>query len=582
MVSLDQEQLLSQKEEYRMEPEAQSGADLFFQAALHYGYRYIFGNPGTTEAVFMDALVRYPDLRFVLCLHENVATGAADGLARLSGWPALVNLHLAPGLTNGLANVHNAWKARVPMVVTVGEHDTRHLLEDSPLHGDIEQLARAMCKWVWRVQDAGELAAALHRATTLAMTPPQGPTCLILPTNILTAPARTASDSVPTIPELYLSERGPAAGSDITRASEALLKAQRPMVLVGDISPAALDSVRTLANLLHAQVVYNNFPRKLDGRPLPNSQRLPYFPEQRRALLKDIDVLFLIGVGGFTTLFMYAYDPDPVVASSTQVIHLDDDAEALGKNERSSLPLYGDIAASLELLIATLRERLPKTRQAMELPTPAQAATIASARSAFSPDGDSPLTASLLMQGLAQVLPADTILIDEAVTAREALIQKVLNGCEAVTTYLSSRGGALGAALPLAIGAQLGARQRPVVAVVGDGSAMYSIQALWTAAHYRLPILTIICNNASYDIIKLEMLRLRGTLAQDGKALQSVVGLGEPRLDFAHLAQGMGVASWVVREAGQLLPALHKALEMCKTGMPALVDVHLMALPIPG
>jgi thiamine pyrophosphate-dependent acetolactate synthase large subunit-like protein len=149
--------------------------------------------------------------------------------------------------------------------------------------------------------------------------------------------------------------------------------------------------------------------------------------------------------------------------------------------------------------------------------------------------------------------------------------------------YIANRGGALGSGLPLAVGAQLGAPDQPVVAIVGDGSAMYTIQALWTAAHYQLPILAVICNNASYNIIKLEMLRLQGTLASRGKAtLESVTGLGGPRLDFASLAEGMGVKGWTIRETADLLPNLKAALETCRAGVPALVDVHLTALPVPS
>ncbi len=561
--------------------EPRQGADLFFQAALRYGYRYVFGNPGTTEAVFMDALVRYPDLRFVLCLHENVATGAAAGLARLTGWPALVNLHLAPGLANGLANMHNARKAGVPMVVTVGEHHTHHLLEDSPLAGDIEGLARTTCKWTWTVKDAGELAAVLHRATTIAMTPPQGPVCLILPTNRLTAPPRTPTGAIPEIPALHLPQLGPASDTDIVHAADALLAAHRPLLVIGNIGPDAQASVSALAELTGAQLVYDTFPRRQDGPPLPKSVRLPYFPDQRRAFLSQADVLFLIGVMGFTTHFLYEYDPAPVVAPHTTVLHLDDDLEALGKNERNSLPLYGDIPTSLQRLVAELRERLNRPEQMPEaktsgVSTPSHVGTNTPSRATL-------LSPKLLMQALHQVLPADTILVDESVTARAALQSELLDAGPPIGTYITNRGGALGAGLPLAVGAQLGALHRQVVAIVGDGSAMYTIQALWTAAHYQLPILAVICNNASYDIIKLELLRLQGTLAKsDSATLESITGLREPRLDFASLAQGMGVKSWTISEATDLLPNLRAALETCAAGAPALVDVYLTALPVPS
>jgi benzoylformate decarboxylase len=589
------------------------GADLFFQAAIHYGYRYVFGNPGTTEAAFMDALVRYPDLRFVLCLHESVATGAADGLARLTGWPALVNLHLAPGLANGLSNIHNARQARVPMVVTVGEHDTRHMLEESPLAGDIEGLARTMCKWTWTVKDSGELAAALHRATTVAMTPPRGPVCLILPTNLLTAPPRTPAGKEPEIPALHLPQPAPAAARDIARAVEALLDARHPVLLVGDLEPAALAHIPLLAKLIGARVVYGGFPRRFEGRPLPGSVHFPYFPEQRRAFLAQADLLFLLGVGGFTTHFLYERDPERVVGPSTRVVHLDDDVAALGKNERGSLPLYGDVAATLERLVVALRERsADRTLRAdnpgreepeheggtiralkgpgtdvgnkSELPLAMAGRDIAGGNPLLQRE-EGALHPRVLMQALRQVMPAGAILVDEAITAKEALVADVLDAGAPVETYLASPGGSLGAGIPLAMGAQLGAPGRPVVAVIGDGSAMYTIQALWTAKHYRLPILTIICNNASYDIIKVEILRLQGTLArrvsrEGSSSLQAITGLGEPRLDFAQLAAGMGVQGWVVHRAAELMPALQAALDTCARGTPALVDVHLPAVPV--
>ncbi len=554
----------------------EQGADLFFQAALQYGYRYVFGNPGTTEAIFMDALVRYPDLQFILCLFENVATGAADGVARMTGWPALVNLHLSPGLANGLSNLHNARRARVPMVVTVGEHDTRHLLEDSSIAGDIEGLAKTVCKWTWTVKHAGELAEVLQRATTIAMTPPRGPVCLILPTNILAESPRTPDGQIPDIPALHIPQIGPAPLSDMKHTADILLSAQHPLLLVGDIQPGAHEHVAMLAKLLNVQVVYDGSPTRMDGRVLQNSSWLPYFPDQRRKALQKADIILTIGVSSFTSLFFYSFDSAPIVAPQTQIIQLSEDLPALGKNARGSLLLYGDVESSLGLLVAELRERLHQPES--------------EAQPRIAPGGGNiytdtamaslPLTPKILMQALQQVIPEDTILINESITAGQTLINEVLNAGAPVGTYLASRGGALGAGIPLAIGAQLGAPDQPVVAVVGDGSAMYSLQALWSLARYHLPVLTIICNNASYDIIKLEILRLQGTLAHRGaEAVEAVTSIGGPRLDFVQLAEGMGVKGWKVRQSEELLPALQAALAICAKGEPALVDVHLSAHP---
>ncbi|HVB21188.1 MAG TPA: acetolactate synthase large subunit [Ktedonobacteraceae bacterium] len=556
--------------------EPEQGADLFFQAALQYGYRYIFGNPGTTEAVFMDALVRYPNLQFVLCLFENAATGAADGVARLTGWPALVNLHLYPGLANGLSNIHNALRARVPMVITVGQHDTRHLLEDSSIAGDIEGLAQTVCKWTWTVKHAGELAEVLQRATTIAMTPPRGPVCLILPTNILAESPRTPDGQVPDIPALHIPQLGPVPHQDITHVAAILLSAQHPLLLVGDIDPGTHEQIALLVKLLKGQVVYDGSPTRMDGRVLQNSSWLPYFPEQRRKALQKADVILTIGVSSFTSLFFYSFDSAPLVAPETQIIQLGEDLSGLGKNARGSLLLYGDIQSSLSLLVVELRERLQQPESA------AQSRIALRNRDTHNnaTTTNIPLTPKVLMQTLQQVLPEDTILINESITVGQSLINEILNAGAPVGTYLASRGGALGAGIPLAIGAQLGAPDQPVVAVVGDGSAMYSIQALWSLARYHLPVLTIICNNASYDIIKLEILRLGGTLAARGpKAVEGVTSIGEPRLDFVQLAEGMGVRGWSVKQVEEILPALQAALALCAKGEPALLDVHLSSHP---
>jgi len=546
---------------------AEQGADLFFQAALQYGYRYVFGNPGTTEVPFMDALARYPDLNFILCLQENVATGAADGFARMSGWPALVNLHLAPGLSNGLANMHNAWKAHVPMVVTVGEHDTHHMIEDSPLAGNIEEIARAICKWTWTVKEPCELANALHRATMIAMMPPQGPVCLVLPTNILAQPPLTPTGATASIPALHLPTLGAASSQDIERAVEALLAARHPFIVVGDVCAQDHVYIQEIAQRCHAQILYNTFLKRFDGPFAPGALSLPYLPGQRRKLLAQADALLLVGTGGFTTYFFYDYDPAPVLSPHTQVIHLDNDLQALGKNERASLPLYGDITASLQLLTAALRERLPQNETGeIQQHSPNRTAE---------PPATDRLTPRLFMQTLHDILPKDTILVDEAVTIREAMMAELLAPGDRIGSYITNRGGSLGFALPFSIGAALGAPQRSVLAVVGDGASMYTIQALWTMAHYNLPIMAIISNNAVYNIIKAEILRRGGTLAQQGPtALEPVVGLNEPRIDFRTLATSMGVSGWSVRNIDELKSTLQQASAVWQHGKPVLLDVY--------
>ena len=563
-------------------PEIQQGTDLFFQAAIRYGYRYVFGNPGTTEAPFVNALARYPQLRYLLFLHENGATGAADGIARLTGWPAIVNLHLGPGLSNALANIHNARRAQVPMLVTVGQHHVRHLIEDSPLASDIESLASVECKWTWTVKDAGELADVLYRATIVALTPPLGPVCLILPTNVLTAVPRTPDGRIPAIPSLLIPTIGPASRQDLEKAVELLLKAKKPTLLVGgSIEPEAHTHILALAQACHARIVRDLWPRRLDSSLLTESRGLPYLPEERRAFFEETDLLLLIGINSFTTHFFYENDPAPILAEGTQVIHLDDNQEALGKNLRGCFPLYGDISSTLAQWATLVAERQKQRQEQALLETDSiQAAKYVSTRQETrNPDQHGPIDSSILAQALRQCLPNKTILVDESITASQILLQYLLDEHSPVTTYMGMKGAALGGCIPVAVGAQLVTPDQQVVVATGDGSAMYSIQILWTVAHYHLPLLIVVCNNASYDIIKPELQRLQGMLSPlDSSRVNPFVYLGEPRLNFAQLASGMGISGQVVQKQAELIPALQSALKTCAQGEPALVDVHMSTI----
>ncbi len=563
-------------------PEIQQGADLFFQAAIRYGYRYVLGNPGTTEVPFVHALARYPQLRFLLFLHEDSATGVADGIARVTGLPAIVNLHLGAGLSNALANIHNARQAQVPMLVTVGQHHVRHLIEDSPLSNDIESLASVECKWTWTVKDAGELADALYRATMAALTPPLGPVCLILPINVLTAIPRTPDGRIPPIPSLRIPRMGSASSQDLQKATDMLLAAKNPTLLVGgDIEPEAQKDILALAQASHARIVRDLWPRRLDSPLLTESSGLPYFSAERRNFFAQTDLLLLIGIKGFITHFFYENDPAPALAEGTQVIHLADNLDALGKNLRGCFPLYGDISATLAQWAILVAEREKKGQEQASPQTDSMQITqnVSTGQEDSTSGKDDLIDSLTLAQALRQCLPNKTILVDESITASQPLLQVLLHEHSPVASYMGMKGAALGGSVPVAVGAQLAALDQQVVVITGDGSAMYSIQILWTAAHYHVPALVVVCNNASYDIIKLELQRQQETHSQfDVSSVKPFVNLGEPRLNFAQLASGMGVHGLVVQKRAELIPALQSALQTCAQGAPALVDVHMSTI----
>ncbi|HEX2911900.1 MAG TPA: acetolactate synthase large subunit [Chloroflexia bacterium] len=544
-----------------------NGGQLLFQTARQYGLTHVFGNPGTTEVNFMDALSRAEDFNFFLCLHEDVATGAADGFARISGRPALVNLHLQPGLTHGMANLHNAKRARVPLVVTVGEHHTRFGLEESPLSGDILGSARSLCKWSYTVHQAEEIPAALHRAMLQALTPPQGPVCLVLPNDTL---SRITQDNV-TIPQLNVPKPGPAHPQAIEESLQLLNRARQPLFVVGDVlTGAGRTALRKLARSVNAQIWLEPFPTRLDPASDPllafYGQRLPYFPKQRRQILQNADCILLAGVSGFTTHFLY--DDDPIlslVPDNIPVIHLDSDVSELGKNAKSALPLLGDVDLTL---LQMLDKQQTTGEAAQEGPAPVVTAE-------FKPEENAPVTATALGKALRAALPPDTIYVDEAITAGTALNPELLLNNRQLAHILTGRGGSLGYGIPAAIGAKLAAPDKPVLAVIGDGTALYSIQALWTMARYKLPIVTVICNNHNYDIITLEMLRSQGNLAASGPArIMEYTALTPPGINFAALAEGFGVKGWQVTRQTELLPAIEQAFA---SGAPALLDVSLVS-----
>jgi benzoylformate decarboxylase len=544
----------------------QSGGQLFFEAAQKYGVTHVFGNPGTTEVNFMDALSQTDGMQFFLCLQEDIATGAADGYARISGNPAIVNVHLAPGLTNAMANIHNAKRARVPMIVTVGDHHTAFGLEESALAGDIVGIAGRMCKWAWSVSSAEEIPSALHRAMRMAMTPPLGPVCLALPNNVLSQKVNAAIN----IPDLHIAKPGPAHPAAIEEAIGLLKKAERPLIVVGEVySRQAREAVLRVGQVLRASVIREPFPTRVDPStdpiPVTSEARLPYMPQARREILKASDCILLLGVSNFTSLFLYDSDPEPaLVPPHIPVIHADADANELGKNAKHALPLLGDV----DLTVLELQKALNIEPAIIEV-------TENTAIPDFKPDDDQPLTSAVLGQALKVAVPPGTIFMDESITSGQGIWNNFVNNNRNLTHVTTGRGGALGYGLPSSIGAQIASPGKPVLAISGDGTAAYVIQYLWTLARYKLPVVSIICSNRNYDIITLEILRAKGKLADNGvPKILEYTALANPSVNFAALAEGFGVTGYRVTKPSELVPAIEKAFA---SGAPTLLDVSIVS-----
>jgi benzoylformate decarboxylase len=550
------------------------GKQVFMESLIAHGVEHIFGNPGTTESPILDALLDYPQLGYVMTLHEGVALGAASYYAQTSGCPAVVNIHVAPGLGNALGMLYNALKARSPIVVTAGQQDTRLRLRGPVLGHDLVAMAAPLTKWSVQVERADEFALIMHRALKIATDPPAGPVFVGLPIDVL----EQETDVEPFRPgRLYRMPEPEPAG--IRAAAELLLGSRRPAIVVGDDAVDATAEVTALAEALGAavwcegirmhQVVSSRHPNFRLG--------LPFDAGAIRKALDGVDVLLLVGGPFFEEVW---YAPGTPLPASATAIQVESSSERLAQNLAVGVGLVGHPRAALSALTAAIaNDADPAFREAAARRNDAfralkgQEAEAQRGRASKRWD-HTPISVPRLMAELEAALPADAIVVDESITAGPDLARTVQ--FERAGDYVGARGGGIGQALPGALGVRLAHPGRPVVAVSGDGSAMYSIQALWTAAHHDLAVVFVILSNREYRILKHNMDTYRQRFGAKPDRGYPNMDLLAPDLGFVDLARGMGVEAVRVTTPGELRPALDKALGARR---PFLVDVVIEGRP---
>jgi acetolactate synthase-1/2/3 large subunit len=503
-----------------------NGADALVTASRAAGIEICFANPGTTELAMVDALMRAKTIRPVLVLFEGVAAGAADGYARVAGKPACALLHLGPGLANALANLHNARRGRSPVVVWVGDHASWILPHDPPLASDIESMARGAAKWVRTVPTTAAMAADAVAAIEAAIAPVAGVATLILRADLLEA---ALPDGAPFLPVAVPRPRArPVAPAAIEAIVGLLRGARSPLLFLGGPatdSAGVVDAAR-LAEHVGGTVLLEQFPRFTRREPgLPAPPKLAYFPAQARAQLAGHDLVVVLGAGVPVPFFGYAGDSPRLVAEGAHVV---DAAEG---------------AADVHAVLAALCDA------AGAPPRPHAAAGRVAA-----PEPAGPFGPQAICQALARHLPEDAIVVDEGITGSLPLYTTLTGGPP--HDYLACKGGAIGFAVPAATGAALAAPGRRVVAYVGDGSAAYTLQALWTQAREGLDVTTIVLANDRYAILQLELMRTGGALAGAAAELTS---LGRPSLDFELLARGFGVPARTVDDTAACARALRES-----------------------
>lgn len=510
------------------------------------GVDRIFGNPGTTELPLLDALATNLDLEYVLAVQEHSAVAMADGYARATGRTAFVNLHVAAGLANGLIGMLNAKRSRTPMVVTAGQQDRRHLLEDPMLAGDLVGLASAASKLAVEVQHARDLPVVLRRAFALAAQPPAGPVFVSIPMDLLgedvdvTVPARS--------PRAPL---GPATGLD--QAAWILTAAERPAVVAGDGvgRDDAVPQLVTLAERLNATVYHQpmhdrvNFPFT---HPLHAGMLAPRNAAVREALSAH-DVVLVVGSHAFSP---HHYTPGPAIPAGTRVVQLDDDPTELGRNFAVELGLTGGIRASLTKLAAQVRRRAKPMRAE---PPARDGVTLTTVATPFDP--------TVAARAIADALPRDAIVVDEAITV--GILLRPLLRLDTPGSFVHTVGGGLGWGIGAAVGTRMGRPDRPVVAVLGDGCAMFGLQGLWSAARYRVPVLFLVMNNGEYRTLK-------DTLAESG-SVGPHPGVDLGRMDWVTAGRFFGVDARRVTTDTELCGVVAGAGALTA---PLLVDVPVL------
>lgn len=534
------------------------------------GVQMMFGNPGTTELPLMDALAAEQELRYILALQEAPAMGMADGYAQASGRCAVVNLHAAPGLGNAMGMLYDAQKAGSPILVTAGQHEQRFNFTEPLLWADLPTIARPFVKWSEEVRRLADLPRAIHRAVKTALAPPMGPVFLSLPGDILTdsadldlgAPSRVATGI-----------RGDA--SAINSAALIIAKAQNPIIIAGDSVPQgnALQELVALAEALGAPVYDEGMASRAmfpSSHPLYRGA-LVRLPEAIRGLLMQHDLVVSIGADLFTLSLPGEVEAMP---EDFPVVHLDTDPWELAKNYPEKVSILGEPKVTLP----ELTQAVVKARSAAEAQDAvkrlAQATTSGAAdlqklhTMADAVSKRNPIHPLALMQTIGRLLPADAVVIDETVSSGMGL-RRFLRSDDAHSFY-GLRGGGIGWGLPAAIGVKLALPDRPVVALIGDGSAMYTIQGLWTAARENLRMVFIIINNYSYRILKQRTNAMKGLAAQADNYV--AMDLDKPRVDFVSVARGLGLTAHKAATLSDLGDLLQQALAL---DGPTLIDLEV-------
>ncbi|WP_211241079.1 acetolactate synthase large subunit [Pseudonocardia spinosispora] len=510
-----------------------TGAESLVHTLVNNGIEVCFANPGTSEMHFVSALDRIDGIRPVLGLFEGVVTGAADGYARMTGQPAATLTHLGPGMANGLANLHNARKAQSPVVNVVGDHATGHQRFDAPLTADVEAFAQPVSHWVHAVRSARTVAADAARAVRAARTPPGQIATLILPADTAWSQAERPAPALPA--------PSPASVADtaVTESARALRRGRCALLLRGDaLHGAGLRAAGSIAAATGARLVSDTFaPRVERGAGRAVVDRMPYRAADALRYLDDVETLILVGSQPPVAFFAYPDQPSeltPEHCTTLTLAHPHEDGTA-------ALNALADAVGATGMR--------PPAEQCDR----------------HEPLSSGPLDPYKIARLVSRHLPENAIISDEAITSSFGAYP--LLGRAAPHDVLQCTGGAIGGGLPLATGAAIACPDRKVVSLEGDGSALYTLQALWTQAREHLDVLTIIYANRSYQVLEQELTLLGA--GRPGHKAHSLLDLHNPEPNWLKLAEGMGVEAHRVDNVEALDKVLRTAM---RDSHPQLIE----------
>ncbi|MEO0769463.1 MAG: thiamine pyrophosphate-binding protein [Cyanobacteria bacterium J06649_4] len=524
------------------------------------GVEYVFGNPGTVEQGFIDALADYPQLKYVLTLQESVALMTADGYARATQKPTVVQIHSAPGLGNAVGAMYQAMRGHAPLVVIGGDAGIKYQALDAQMAADLVAIAEPVTKWSTMVSDPESLLRVLRRAIKIASTPPMGPVYICLPQDILNEIA-----AEPVRPTSLPSTRVVPDAATVDEMAQLLLNAQQPMLYIGDgvAYSGAQEELTKVAELLGAEV------RDVDSgelnmdttHPLYQGTTGHMFGSSSLPTLQRGDVNLICGTYVLPEVFPEVGD---IFAPDAKVLHIDLNAYEIAKNHPVDIGVVADPKSTLTLLAQSIlrlqteeqRLRSIERKQALaaEKETQRQNA-LAADREA---EADGRLHFASFMDAFSQKLPADTVVFDEALTSSPALTRYLPPRKEG--HYFVTRGGSLGVGIPGAIGLKLANPQKTVVGFTGDGGSMYTIQALWTAARYNVDAKFVICNNRSYKLLQLNIQQFWEETEIPAHDFPLSFDLSRPAIRFDELARSMGVEAVRVEKPEEIEAAVQQAL----------------------